>query len=106
MFFGALASGFDMAPGHLAQAIATTQYPNSNLSFIYKDVHINFIKRADGDVHFVCNDGVHISECMRKAIEGKERLTTEVNVIAYVPSKSTDTPVATATLKLSMKVRS
>lgn len=105
MFFAALATGFDITGGMLAQNTLFEKYPNQNVGILYKDAKINFLKRADGDVYFVSEDGAKLNAALEKAISTKERVNVEVNVSAYVHKKSMTDPVATALLTVSMKAR-
>ena len=105
MFFAALATGFDITGGMLAQNTLFEKYPDHNVGIMYKDAKINFLKRADGDVYFVSEDGDKLNAALEKAISTKERVNVEVNVNAYVHKKSMIDPVATALLTVSMKAR-
>ena len=70
---------------------------------IFKDFHADFLKRAEGDVHFKCNDGIKIKELISKVVSTGNRHSMPVNVVAYVPEKNGDTPVETFILTLSLK---
>lgn len=59
-------------------------------------------RRADGDVHFICEDGEKIDEAIRETNKTGERVNFPVTVVAVVPSKSQD-PVAKGVLTLSLK---
>src|ERR1700693_1396447 len=52
MYFGVLATGADLAGGLVAMKEITASKKRVALSF--KDFHAEFLKRAEGDVHFVC----------------------------------------------------
>jgi hypothetical protein len=65
-----------------------------------------FFKRAEGDVHFTCDQGHEISKLVADAIESAERVESPVNVIARVPDKFGEEPVARFTLVLSLKKKS
>jgi len=105
MFFAALATGFDITGGMLAQNTLFEKYPDHSVGIMYKDAKINFLKRADGDVYFVSEDGLKLNNALEKAISTKDRVNVEVNVNAYVHKQSMTDPVATATLTVSMKAR-
>ena len=101
MYFGALSIGADLAGGYLAM-----HHINKNkcsVKILFKDFHADFLKRAMGDVHFVCNDGLKIKSLLQKTIETKERVNDEVYINAYVPSKEGSEPIAKFTLTLSLK---
>lgn len=101
MYFGALCIGADVAGGlicfHLMSAMKV------RLSFVFKSVRAEFLKRPEDDVHFVCEDGEAIQALVRRAIESGEREETEVHVTARVPKKLGEEPVAQFAMTLSVK---
>jgi len=58
MYFGVLAVGADVTGGFLAMNYI--QASKSKINLIFKDFHADFLKRAEDDVHFVCEDGIAI----------------------------------------------
>jgi len=104
MYFGVLAAGADCAGGLIA--MRHIQAEGKKISLIFKDFHADFLKRAEGDVLFTCEDGKAIHELVRKAIESGERVHMPVHVTATVPSKLGNEPVAQFTLTLSLKQKS
>lgn len=104
MYFGVLAAGADCAGGLIAMRMI--QEEGDKVSLIFKDFHAEFLKRAEGDVHFTCEDGSAIRETVRKALGSGERENVPVHVIATVPSKLGSEPVAKFTLTLSLKKKS
>jgi len=108
MYFGALAIGADCAGGLLAMKLLEegSKKSSKKFSFVFKDLRAEFLKRADGDVHFICNDGKLISEFVSKVLVAEERQNQSVQVIATVPSKYGDEPVAKFELTLSARSRS
>lgn len=101
MYFAVLAAGADLAAGFLAmQAIRDS---GESVSLIFKNMQAEFLKRAEGDVHFTCEDGVMVTDLVQKALETGEREELPVPVIATVPSKFGGEPVAKFTLTLSLK---
>lgn len=104
MYFAVLAAGADLACGFLAmQAIRERGEP---VSLIFKNLSADFLKRAEGPVYFTCSEGVIIRDLVEKAIETGERCELPIEVIATVPSKLGDEPVARFTLTLSLKKKS
>lgn len=101
MYFGVLAAGADLSAGLNAAVAVWSKHKKVVPSF--KDFKADFLKRADGDVHFTSNQGRMITEAVAKADETGERLTFPVEIIATVPSKYGDEPVARFTLGLSLK---
>jgi acyl-coenzyme A thioesterase PaaI-like protein len=102
MYFGALAAGADCAGGLIAMRLIQTE-GKGQASLIFKDFHADFLKRAEGDVHFTCTQGTEIQAMVRKALETGERENMAVHVTATVPSKLGEEPVAQFILTLSIK---
>lgn len=103
MYFGALAAGADCAGGFMAMKIIYEQ--KLPVTIVFKDFHADFLRRAEGDVYFVCDDGRAVQEMMIQAVHSDERQNMEVDVIAYVPSDRPQDPVARFRLTLSAKKR-
>ncbi|MBI3544575.1 MAG: DUF4442 domain-containing protein [Deltaproteobacteria bacterium] len=102
MYFGALSVGADCAGGILAMKLGRERSKKFSLAF--KDFHADFLKRADGDVHFVCDEGAKVKALIDQAAASGERQNMPVQVTATVPSKYGDEPVARFTLTLSVKI--
>ena len=100
MYFGALSVGADVTGGFLA--LQYIQSSKAKISLIFKDFHADFLKRAEGNVHFICKDGLEIQQLVNKAEQTEERQNLAVNIIATVPSVS-DEPIAKFILTLSIK---
>lgn len=101
MYFGALCAGADVAGALNALREARHGYPG--VVPLFKDLKVDFLKRADGDVLFRCREGRRIAEAVRQAHQSLERVTFPVEVVATVPKKYGDEPVARFTLGLSVK---
>jgi acyl-coenzyme A thioesterase PaaI-like protein len=101
MYFAVLAAGADLAAGFLAmEEIRKSGEP---ISLLFKNVQAEFLKRAEGDVLFTCEEGVLLADLVEKAIETGERVELAVTVVATVPSKLGAEPVARFILTLSLK---
>ena len=61
------------------------------------------MKRAEGDIHYICSEGKAISAAVEEAIRTGERVNLPVPVIATVPDKFGGEPVAEFIITLSMK---
>jgi acyl-coenzyme A thioesterase PaaI-like protein len=103
MYFGALCAGADLA-GALT-AMRRIDASGHRLSLIFKDVRARFLKRAEGDVDFCCEDGAAVDELVRRAVESGEREELPVRVVATVPDRLGSEPVAEFVLTLSIKRR-
>jgi hypothetical protein len=102
MYFGALCIGADCAPGAFAMYLIRQQ--PVPISMVFKDFQAEFLKRAEGDVDFCCDQGKEIADLVTRAAASDERVEKQVEVIATVPSIS-DEPVARFKLTLSLKKR-
>jgi acyl-coenzyme A thioesterase PaaI-like protein len=103
MYFGALCAGADLA-GALT-AMRRIDASGRRISLIFKDVKAQFFKRAEGDVHFCCEDGEAVGGLVERAIESGEREELPVRIAATVPGKFGSEPVAEFVLTLSLKRR-
>ena len=102
IYFGVLCIGADTAGGLIA--MKRIQETGNKVSLIFKDFSAEFLKRAEGPVHFVCTEGPAIADLVDQAMESGERVSMPVHVTATVPSIDDD-PVAQFVLTLSLKRR-
>lgn len=102
MYFAALCAGADCAAGLLAYRWAESQ-EGVSAPLVFKEVHGEFMKRAEGDVVFTCNDGALVAEQLGKALRDGTRVNIPVEIVATCPEKSGDEPVARFRLTLSAK---
>ena len=103
MYIGALVCGADLAAGLLAQQhIRRAPRP---VSLIFQDLHAEFLRRPDGDCDFTCEHGAVAEALVAQALSGDTRVSAPLEVVARVPSRSGDEPVARFTLTLSLKAR-
>jgi acyl-coenzyme A thioesterase PaaI-like protein len=103
MYFGALCIGVDVAGGFLA--VRFIEREKANIALIFKEFRATFLKRAEGDVLFTCEDGEAIEALVAKASASGEREELPVTVTATAPSKLGGEPVAVFNLTLSIKKR-
>jgi acyl-coenzyme A thioesterase PaaI-like protein len=101
MYFGALCAGADLAGGLPAFRAMRAGHPK--VVIVFADVKGEFLKRADGDVHFSCDQGAEVEAAVRQADQTGERITMPVHVTCTVPDRYGNEPVARFTLGLSMK---
>lgn len=101
MYFGALAVGADVASG--IHVFYLSDMFNKNVSFAFKSVQGNFLKRAESRVTFVCDEGKKVQSLMEKSIETGERINDLVHVKAY---NEAGEEVALFTMGISIRVKS
>jgi acyl-coenzyme A thioesterase PaaI-like protein len=101
MYYGALHAGADLTAGGIAMRLIA--FRHRNVKLVIKDAQAEFLKRADGDVVFRTRDGKRIRQAVEQAAATGERVTVPAEVIATVPAKYGDEPVARFTLRLSVR---
>ena len=101
MYLGTLCMGADVAAGLIAFQLVIQR--KQKVAFIFKDIKGEFLKRAEGAVIFTNNDGPLIQDLIQRALETGERQEATVHVVATVPDKLGDEPVAKFELTLSIK---
>ncbi len=103
MYFAVLAMGADLAGGViLLEAIKRSK---AKMGFIFKDFTADFVKRAEADVHFICEEGDKVQKLVAEAIRTKKRTNVTVNMFATTPKKTGNEPIAKFTLTMSVKVQ-
>lgn len=103
MYFGVLCTGADIAGGLVAMNEITNSKKKVALAF--KDFKADFLKRAEGDVHFIVTQIPEIKQFVADVINSGERMNFPVEIKAVVPSINPDEIVATFTLTLSLKAK-
>jgi acyl-coenzyme A thioesterase PaaI-like protein len=99
MYFGALAVGADVAGG--IQVFYFAEKYNKKVSFAFKGMNAQFLKRAETDTIFESNQGHVVAAAVKKSMETGERINDTINVIA----KNTQGEiVATFEMGISLKV--
>jgi acyl-coenzyme A thioesterase PaaI-like protein len=101
MYVGVLAAGADLASG--VNALFAIRRAHPRVVPVFKDMRAEFLKRADGDVHFVCSEGRRVLAAVAGADQTGERVTLPIEVVATVPSRYGSEPVARFTMGLSLK---
>jgi hypothetical protein len=102
MYFGALSMGAELSVA--TKALSAISASGKKIDFIFKDFQAEFLKRADGHVHFVCEQGREIVQLIQRAASGQERQTQTFSGYAFVPERS-DEPIMNYKLTLSLKQR-
>ena len=104
MYFGALCIGAEATGGVMAMRLLQ-KLKRGKGSLIFKDFNAKFLKRAEGETYFTCKDGAAIRAAVARAAESFERIEIPVRIVATVPKKFGDEPVAEFVLTLSLKVK-
>jgi acyl-coenzyme A thioesterase PaaI-like protein len=99
MYFGALAVGADVAGG--IHVFYFAELSNLKVSFAFKGMKADFIKRAESDVVFESNQGELVRKAINLSEETGERVNETINVIARDKNQEI---VATFELIVSVKV--
>lgn len=99
MYFGALAVGADVAAGIHAYYFA--KQTNAKISFAFKSVKGEFLKRPMHDVVFESSDGAIVEKAFEQALTSKER----VNQWVKVNATSNGELVAQFDMEISVKVK-
>ena len=81
MYFGALVVGADVAGG--IHAFYYAEKMNKKISFAFKGMNAQFLKRAETDCVFVSNDGKKVEAAVLLSIKTQERVNETTKVIAY-----------------------
>lgn len=98
MYFGALAVGADIAAG--IHVFYFAQQTGLKVSFAFKAMNAEFLKRAESNVVFTCEEGVLIKEMLESSKQLGERLNQKVTVIAKDENNEV---VATFEMTVSVK---
>ena len=101
MYFGALAVGADLAGGFLA--LEHIRKCKKKIVPIFKDFHADFLKRAEDDVYFCCDEGEKIKSLVNEVINSGKRCSMPVHITAYVIGSHGKENVAKFILTLSLK---
>lgn len=100
MYFGVLAVGADVAAGLFA--FYHVDKIGKKVSFAFKSMETEFLKRAESDVIFICNDGNLIKQAIIDSDQNQERLNQIVEVIAF---NKENERVAVFKMEVSVKVK-
>ena len=104
MYFGALCVGADCAGGLIAYR--QIQKSGKPVSLIFKDFKAEFLKRAEGDVEFYCEQGKEIREFVERVATSSERMDLAVRVFAQCTgARQPEELIAKFELTLSLKTR-
>ena len=99
MYFAALAVGADVAGG--LQVFYFAEKHGKKVSFAFKGMTAQFLKRAETDTIFESNQGHIVAAAMKKSMETGERINDKIDVIA---KNIQGEIVATFEMGISLKV--
>ena len=71
---------------------------------LFKDTHIEFLRRVDGDLLLTCTDGPSIRSAVLQAKDTGDRINVPLLVQGFVNSFSAEVPVIRAKMTLSLKI--
>jgi hypothetical protein len=104
MYFGSLAVGAELVIA--MKAVVAIYQSKAKVDFVFKDFHADFLKRPDGDVHFICVEGEAVEALIAKALTSGVRENQQFSGYAVVPSINPEEKVMSFNLTLSVKKRS
>lgn len=103
MYLGAMVMGADCACGLIA--MQTIQNSDQKVALLYKDLKVDFLKRAEADCHFICDEGEKAIRGVKQAIRTQQRVNIPMNITAITPAVSGDEPVARFKMTLTLKAK-
>lgn len=102
MYFGALTVGAELSCA--LKAVELVFLKKKPVNFLFKDFKANFLKRAEGDVLFICEQTQDVEDLITKALASSEREEKLIHGKAYESSNLKE-PIMTFELTLSLKKR-
>lgn len=102
MYFGALATGADLAGG-LHALYFSKRARLKNLSLVFKSFEARFLKRPEDDVYFICESGETVQEMINKTLETGERVNQKLPIRAVIHYPHAPEVVAEFAIELSLK---
>lgn len=103
MYFGALCMGAEASVG--IRAVFAIYKKKKRVDFLFKDFKVDFKKRVEGDVYFICDEGPALESLIDKCLVSGERETQTFRAYAVVPSIDPNEVVAEFQISLSVKHR-
>ena len=98
MYFGALSVGADIAGG--IQVFYFSKKMDRKVSFAFKGMNAQFLKRAESDIVFESNEGQKIQKAMEKSLIEGSRINDSIMVKA-----KNDSGEIVATFEMIVSVR-
>ncbi len=103
MYFGALAMGAELSIA--LKCLEAIYRSGQKIDFIFKDFQCDFLKRADGHVHFVCEQAAKVQDLINRASATSDRLHETFEGFAFIPGNDPPEPVMKYKLTLSVRNR-
>jgi hypothetical protein len=103
MYFGALAIGAELSVAF--KAVESIDKSKKKIDFLFKDFSCEFLRRADDDVHFICDEAQFVDELIQNSIQTTNRLEKKFTGYAVTISDPL-LPIMKYSLTLSVKNRS
>ena len=100
MYFGAMAVGADVAVG--IHAYYLSESSNCSISLAFKSFRAEFLKRAETDIVFYCEQGTKIKQMIETSKSNQKRINEIIEVNAIDKMQET---VARFQMELSIKVK-
>lgn len=102
MYFGALTVGAELTCA--LKAVELVFLKKKPVNFLFKDFKADFLKRAQGDVHFICEQTQDVEDLIEKALKTGDREEALIKGQAYEAGQMNE-PIMTFELTLSLKKR-
>ena len=99
MYFAALAVGADVTGG--IQVFYFAEQMGKKVSFAFKGMNAQFLKRAETDTYFESLEGHKVKAAFEKSLSTGERVNETISVVA---KNTNDEVVATFDMIISLKV--
>lgn len=103
MYFGALAIGADLTGGLMA--LFLIKKIKKNISFVFKDANLQFLRRVESDAILTCSDGAAIQQAINRALISNERENVTFMVKVTCPDLSGQDPLALFQFTISLKAK-
>lgn len=106
LYFGALCMGAEACVG--LTAAVEIQKSGKKVDFVFKDFKANFLKRAEDDTYFICDQVHDLRAIVQKAINSKQREEQRFLATAFSgdwQNPSQENKVAEFEITLSVKFR-
>lgn len=103
MYFGALAMGAELSIA--LKALQEIARSGKKIDFIFKDFKAEFVKRADGHVHFICEEAAEVAKLIHESSASSERFSRTFHGRAVLADNPEEI-LMTYALTLSVRNRS